>query len=153
MKCPYCFNDSSEVKDSRSTEDGNAIRRRRLCNNCGGSFTTFERMVMREILVIKADGSKENFDRDKIVTSIALAGRKRAIIADKIEEITSAIQRQIEAYGENEILSTEIGNKVMNALAQLDKIAYIRYASVYRNFTEAKDFEEFIKESDSTDST
>ncbi len=146
MKCPFCSNLDSDVKDSRPTDDGSAIRRRRACNNCGGRFTTFERVLMRDIMVIKSSGEKETFDRDKIARSIALASRKRGILSEKIDEIVSAIVRQIEISGENEVATKFIGELVMNALANIDKITYIRYASVYRNFTEAKDFEDFIND-------
>lgn len=145
MKCPFCFHEDSEVKDSRPSEDGSAIRRRRACVNCGGRFTTFERIVVREIFVVKSNGSRQPFDRDKIAVSIKLASRKRPVSTEKIEEIVSAIVRQVESRGESEVPSKEIGELVMNALANVDHIAYIRYASVYRNFTEAKDFEDFTK--------
>jgi transcriptional repressor NrdR len=143
MRCPFCAHDDSQVKDSRPTEDNSAIRRRRQCESCGARFTTFERVQLREIVVAKSDGKREPFDRTKIEQSVALACRKRAIEQERIDQLVSGIQRQIETAGEAEIASAQIGEMVMDGLRQLDSVAYIRFASVYRDFGEAKDFEEF----------
>ncbi len=143
MRCPFCAHDDSQVKDSRPTEDGAAIRRRRQCEGCGGRFTTFERIQLREIMVLKSDDKRENFDRVKLERSIALACRKRSIGQEQIEQLVSGIQRQIETTGENEVQSGRIGELVMDGLKAIDSVAYIRFASVYRDFSEAKDFEEF----------
>ncbi len=143
MRCPFCANDDSQVKDSRSTEDGAAIRRRRQCEGCGGRFTTFERIQLREIIVLKSEDKRESFDRIKLERSISLACRKRSIRQEQIDQLVSGIQRQIETSGETEVLSGRIGELVMTGLRTIDSVAYIRFASVYRDFTEAKDFEEF----------
>jgi transcriptional repressor NrdR len=143
MRCPFCAHDDSQVKDSRPTEDGAAIRRRRQCEGCGGRFTTFERIQLREIIVLKSEDKRENFDRVKLERSIALACRKRSIGQEQIEQLVSGIQRQIETSGETEVKSGRIGELVMDGLKAIDSVAYIRFASVYRDFTEAKDFEEF----------
>ena len=143
MRCPFCAHDDSQVKDSRPTEDNTAIRRRRQCESCGARFTTFERVQLREIVVVKSDGKREPFDRRKIEQSVALACRKRAIEQERIDQLVSGIQRQVETIGESEIASARIGEMVMDGLRQLDSVAYIRFASVYRDFGEAKDFEEF----------
>ncbi len=143
MRCPFCAHDDSQVKDSRPTEDGAAIRRRRQCEGCGGRFTTFERIQLREIVVLKSEDKRENFDRVKLERSIALACRKRSIGHEQIEQLVSGIQRQIETTGESEVKSGRIGELVMDGLKAIDSVAYIRFASVYRDFTEAKDFEEF----------
>ncbi|PNU06177.1 transcriptional regulator NrdR [Novosphingobium guangzhouense] len=148
MRCPFCAHDDSQVKDSRPTEDATAIRRRRQCSSCGARFTTFERVQLREIVVVKsndADGHerREPFDRAKIEQSVTLACRKRGIDREKIERLVSGVQRQVETIGENEVPSRTIGELVMEGLRQLDSVAYIRFASVYRAFNEAKDFEEF----------
>ena len=143
MRCPFCGNEDTQVKDSRPTEDGSAIRRRRQCPNCGARFTTFERVQLREIVVVKSDGKREPFARGKIEQSVALACRKRAIEQERIDQLVSGIQRQVETIGESEIASARIGEMVMDGLRQLDSVAYIRFASVYRDFGEAKDFEEF----------
>ncbi len=145
MKCPFCFSADSEVKDSRPSDDGAAIRRRRSCANCGGRFTTFERVFMRDIIVIKKSGERELFEREKLARSLNMATRKRKISPARIDEIINAITRQLEISGENEVTSESIGELVMNALNQVDKVAFVRYASVYRNFNEFKDFEDFIK--------
>jgi transcriptional repressor NrdR len=143
MRCPFCAHDDSQVKDSRPTEDGAAIRRRRQCEGCGGRFTTFERIQLREIIVLKSEDKRENFDRVKLERSISLACRKRSIGQEQIEQLVSGIQRQIETSGETEVKSGRIGELVMAGLKAIDSVAYIRFASVYRDFTEAKDFEEF----------
>jgi transcriptional repressor NrdR len=144
MRCPFCGNDDTQVKDSRPTEDNSAIRRRRFCPNCGARFTTFERIQLRELTVIKKNGLKAPFDRDKLARSIMIATRKRPIDPDRIERLINGIVRRLESSGESEIKSDFIGELVMEGLAALDKVAYVRFASVYRNFREAKDFEEFI---------
>ena len=143
MRCPYCAHEDSQVKDSRPTEDGAAIRRRRQCEGCGARFTTFERIQLRDIAVAKSNGTSEPFDRDKLARSIEIACRKRAIDPVRIERLVSGIQRQVETAGEAEIASQRIGEMVMDGLRGLDSVAYIRFASVYRDFSEARDFEEF----------
>lgn len=143
MRCPFCAFDNSQVKDSRPTEDNTAIRRRRQCDSCGARFTTFERVQLREITVVKSDGTRENFDRTKIEQSVALASRKRGIAQERLDQLVSGIQRQIETMGESEVPAKAIGEMVMEGLRGLDTVAYIRFASVYRDFTEAKDFEDF----------
>ena len=143
MRCPFCAHDDSQVKDSRPTEDNTAIRRRRQCESCGARFTTFERVQLREIVVVKTDDSRETFERGKIEQSVALACRKRGITQERLDQLVSGIQRQIETLGESEVASKVIGEMVMEGLRQLDSVAYIRFASVYRDFGEAKDFEEF----------
>ncbi len=145
MRCPFCHHENSQVKDSRTTDDGSAIRRRRICSACGARFTTFERVQLRELTVIKKNNDRVPFDRDKLAKSVYIATRKRPVDMDKVERLVNDIQRKLEGLGESEIYSTQIGQMVMEALLGLDKVAYIRYASVYRNFTETKDFEEFIK--------
>ena len=143
MRCPFCAHDDTQVKDSRPTEDNTAIRRRRQCDSCGGRFTTFERVQLREVTVVKTGGQCEPFDRRKIEQSVALACRKRAIEQERIDQLVSGIQRQVETAGETEVSSARIGEMVMEGLRQLDSVAYIRFASVYRDFSEARDFEEF----------
>jgi transcriptional repressor NrdR len=143
MRCPYCGHDDSQVKDSRPTEDSAAIRRRRQCEGCGARFTTFERIQLREIAVVKSGGASEPFDRDKLARSIQLACRKREIESVRLERLVSGIQRQLETSGESEVPSRRIGQLAMDGLKGLDSVAYIRFASVYKDFTEAKDFEEF----------
>lgn len=143
MRCPFCAHDDSQVKDSRPTEDNTAIRRRRQCESCGARFTTFERVQLREIVVVKSDGKREPFMRSKIEQSVALACRKRGIEQERIDQLVSGIQRQVETIGESEIASKLIGEMVMDGLRQLDSVAYIRFASVYRDFGEPRDFEEF----------
>ena len=143
MRCPFCAHDDSQVKDSRPTEDNTAIRRRRQCDSCGARFTTFERVQLREITVVKSDGTRESFDRSKIDQSVALACRKRGITQERLDQLVSGVQRQIETQGESEVPARAIGEMVMEGLRRLDAVAYIRFASVYRDFTEAKDFEEF----------
>ena len=146
MRCPFCGNDDTQVKDSRPTEDNSAIRRRRFCPNCGARFTTFERIQLRELTVIKKNGLKAPFDRDKLARSIMIATRKRPIDPERIERLINGIVRRLESSGESEIKSDSIGELVMDGLAALDKVAYVRFASVYRNFREAKDFETALAE-------
>lgn len=146
MRCPYCAHEDSPVKDSRPTEDNTAIRRRRQCEGCGARFTTFERVQLREVTVMKSDGKNENFDRSKIEKSVALACRKRGIAQERIDQLVSGIQRQVETSGEGEIASSRIGEMVMEGLRQIDSVAYIRFASVYRDFGEARDFAEFASQ-------
>lgn len=143
MKCPFCSHDDSQVKDSRPTEDGAAIRRRRQCEGCGARFTTFERIQLRELTIVKGDGRREPFAREKLERSIAIACRKRPIEPLRAERLVSAIQRQIETSGESEIAAKRVGEMVMDGLKALDSVAYIRFASVYKDFAEAKDFEDF----------
>ena len=143
MRCPFCGHDDSQVKDSRPTEDNSAIRRRRQCEGCGGRFTTFERIQLRELLVNKTEGKREPFDREKLERSLSVACRKRPVDNMQIEKLASAIQRQLETLGESEIESKQIGEFVMDGLKALDSVAYIRFASVYKDFSEAKDFEDF----------
>jgi transcriptional repressor NrdR len=144
MRCPFCGSDDTLVKDSRPTEDNGAIRRRRLCDSCGQRFTTVERVQLRELTVVKSDGRRVLFDRDKLARSIRIAMRKRPIEDERIERIVNSIVRKLEASGDSEIPSKQIGELVMDTLKELDKVAYVRFASVYRNFREAKDFEEFV---------
>ena len=144
MRCPFCSHEDSQVKDSRHTEDNTAIRRRRICDQCGSRFTTFERIQLRDLIVIKSNGQKEVFDRDKMFRSLSLALRKRTIDQDKIEKIVNAIVRKLENSGETEIKSSLIGEYIMEALSHLDQVAYVRFASVYKNFREVKDFEDFL---------
>lgn len=143
MRCPFCAHEDSQVKDSRPTEDGATIRRRRQCEGCGARFTTFERVQLREITVVKSADRKESFDRSKIDLSVSLACRKRGITEEQMDQLVSGIQRQLETSGETEIPSKKIGEMVMEGLQGLDSVAYIRFASVYKDFAEAKDFEEF----------
>ncbi len=143
MRCPFCAHENSQVKDSRPTEDGTAIRRRRQCEQCAARFTTFERIQLRDIVVLKSEERREAFNRNKLELSVSLACRKRDVSAEKITQLVSSIQRQIETSGENEVNSQKIGELVMDGLRQLDSVAYIRFASVYRDFSEARDFEEF----------
>jgi transcriptional repressor NrdR len=144
MRCPFCANEDTQVKDSRPTDDNSAIRRRRQCPNCGARFTTFERVQLRELTVVKSNGQREPFDRDKIVRSMQIALRKRPVDAERLERVVNGIVRRLESSGESEIPTSVIGQIVMDALASLDQVAYVRFASVYRNFREAKDFEEFV---------
>ena len=143
MRCPFCGHDASQVKDSRPTDDGAAIRRRRQCEGCAARFTTFERIQLRELTVVKSESRKEPFEREKLLRSIGIAARKRPIDGLAIERLVSGIQRQLETSGEGEVTSKRIGEMVMDGLKGLDSVAYIRFASVYRDFSEAKDFEEF----------
>ena len=143
MRCPFCGHEDSQVKDSRPTEDGAAIRRRRQCEGCAARFTTFERIQLRDLVVLKSDDRRQPFDREKLMRSISVATRKRPIDPVRIEKLVSGIQRQLETMGDPEIRAQQIGQMVMEGLKGLDSVAYIRFASVYKDFTEAKDFEEF----------
>ena len=146
MRCPFCGNEDTQVKDSRPTDDNSAIRRRRQCTNCGARFTTFERVQLRELVVVKSNGQREPFDREKLLRSMQISLRKRPVDQDRLERVVNGIVRRLESSGENEIPTTHIGEAVMDALATLDKVAYVRFASVYRNFREAKDFEAVLGE-------
>lgn len=146
MRCPFCGNDDTQVKDSRPTEDNSAIRRRRMCGACGARFTTFERVQLRELTVLKRDGRRVPFDRDKLVRSLDIALRRRPVEPDRVERMVNGLVRRLESMGESEVPSDVIGELVMDALAGLDQVAFVRFASVYRNFREAKDFEEFVDE-------
>jgi transcriptional repressor NrdR len=143
MRCPFCGHDDSQVKDSRPTEDGASIRRRRQCEGCGARFTTFERVQLRELVVVKKGGKREPFEREKLERSVSIACRKRPVEQARIERLVSGIQRQLETQGETEVEADAIGQMVMDGLKALDPVAYIRFASVYKEFTEAKDFEDF----------
>jgi transcriptional repressor NrdR len=144
MRCPFCGNEDTQVKDSRPTDDNSAIRRRRQCTNCGARFTTFERVQLRELIVVKGNGQREPFDREKLVRSMQISLRKRPVDSERLERVVNGIVRRLESSGESEIPTSVIGEAVMDALGSLDKVAYIRFASVYRNFREAKDFETFV---------
>ena len=144
MRCPFCSNDDSQVKDSRPAEDNTAIRRRRICDACGSRFTTFERIQLRDLIVIKGNDKKETFDRDKMFRSLSLALRKRDVEQVKIEKIVNAIVRKLENSGEGEVKTALIGQYIMDSLSNLDQVAYVRFASVYKNFREVKDFEDFL---------
>ena len=146
MRCPYCGNEDTQVKDSRPTEDNTAIRRRRFCTACGGRFTTFERVQLRELTVIKTNGRRVPFERDKLMRSVQIAMRKRPVEQERVERMVSGIVRRLESMGESEIPSNTIGKLVMEGLSSIDAVAYVRYASVYKNFHEAKDFEDFLGE-------
>jgi transcriptional repressor NrdR len=143
MRCPFCSHEASQVKDSRPTEDGASIRRRRQCEDCGARFTTFERVQLRELSIVKSGSRREPFDRSKLERSVAIACRKRPVPPERIERLISSIQRQLETSGESEMDSARIGEMVMAGLKALDTVAYIRFASVYKDFREAKDFEDF----------
>jgi transcriptional repressor NrdR len=145
LRCPFCAHENSQVKDSRPTEDGAAIRRRRQCEACGERFTTFERVQLRELVVVKKDGRRVPFDREKLARSLRIAARKRGFDAERIDQIVSGIVRRIETQGDGEVPSMRIGELAMEALARLDQVAYVRFASVYRDFADARDFEEFIR--------
>ncbi len=145
MRCPFCGHDDTQVKDSRPTEDNSAIRRRRFCPACGSRFTTFERVQLRELVVVKKNGQRAPFDRDKLLRSIMIAVRKRPISEERVERIVNSITRRLESSGETEIPSSQIGQLVMEALASLDPVAYVRFASVYKNFRETRDFEQFLE--------
>jgi transcriptional repressor NrdR len=145
MRCPFCSTDDTQVKDSRPTDDFAAIRRRRQCVSCGARFTTFERIQLRELTIVKQNGRRQPFDRDKLSRSMQIALRKRPIDSARLERVINGIVRQLESLGDTEITSQTIGTMVMDALYNLDPVAYVRYASVYRNFREAKDFENFIE--------
>ncbi len=144
MRCPFCANNDTQVKDSRPTEDNSAIRRRRFCPACGSRFTTFERVQLRDLTIIKRNGQRLPFERVKLMRSIQIATRKRPVDEESIERIVNGIQRRLESSGESEIKSENVGEMVMNALSNLDPVAYVRFASVYKNFREAQDFEEFV---------
>ena len=144
MRCPFCSNEDTQVKDSRSTEDNSAIRRRRFCTACGARFTTFERIQLRELTVLKKSGKKVPFDRDKLERSVQIALRKRPVDNERVERMLSGIVRRVESLGETEVSSDVIGEIVMEGLQSIDSVAYVRFASVYKNFREAKDFEEFL---------
>ena len=145
MRCPYCNNDNTQVKDSRPTEDNSVIRRRRHCVDCSGRYTTFERIQLRELTVIKNSGDKVPFDREKLMYSVQIALRKRPIPPERIDRMVSGIIRRLENTGESELAATLLGDMVLEGLFNLDKVAYIRFASVYREFDEIKDFEELLK--------
>lgn len=145
MKCPFCGCDDTQVKDSRNADDNTAIRRRRECPECGSRFTTFERVQLRELIVVKKNGDRVPFDRDKLEKSILLSVRKRPVDGERVQKIVNSIQRRLESSGEAEIPSVEIGEYVMEALSKIDHIAYIRFASVYKDFREVKDFENFVE--------
>jgi transcriptional repressor NrdR len=144
MRCPFCGELESQVKDSRPTEDGAAIRRRRLCPECGGRFTTFERVQLRELTILKRSGRRAPFDREKLVRSVTVATRKRPVDPERLERMVNGIVRQLESMGETELASTVVGEMVMKALKTLDDVAYVRYASVYRDFRQTEDFARFL---------
>lgn len=144
MRCPFCGFEDTQVKDSRPSEDNAAIRRRRFCGNCGARFTTFERVQLRELMVIKNDGEKELFDRDKLMRSMHIALRKRPVEDQRIEQVVNSLVRQLESLGENEVTTAKIGELVMETLRALDHVAYVRYASVYKDFRSPADFNEFV---------
>ena len=146
MRCPFCSSEDTQVKDSRPTEDNSAIRRRRLCPECGSRFTTFERVQLRELTVIKKNNARVPFDRDKLARSIYIATRKRPVEPERVDRMINGIVRRLESLGESDIDSDTIGEIVMEALRNLDSVAYVRFASVYKNFREAKDFEAFVGE-------
>jgi transcriptional repressor NrdR len=144
MRCPFCGHAESQVKDSRPSEDGAAIRRRRLCPECGGRFTTFERVQLRELTIVKRSGRRAPFDREKLMRSISIAIRKRPVDPERVEQMVSGIVRQLESMGETELASHVVGEMVMKALKALDEVAYVRYASVYRDFRQTQDFAKFL---------
>ena len=144
MRCPFCGHNDTQVKDSRPTEDNAAIRRRRFCADCGSRFTTFERVQLRDLTILKKNGQRVAFDRDKLIRSIQMATRKRPVDEERVERVVNGIQRRLESSGENEIRSETVGELVMEALSNLDSVAYVRFASVYKNFREARDFEDFV---------
>ena len=144
MRCPFCLHNDTQVKDSRPTEDNAAIRRRRFCADCGSRFTTFERVQLRELMILKKNGQRVPFERDKLIRSIQLACRKRPVDETRVERVVNGIQRRLESSGESEIRSETVGELVMEALSNLDPVAYVRFASVYKNFREARDFEDFV---------
>lgn len=146
MRCPYCGSTETQVKDSRPAEEHAAIRRRRMCSACAGRFTTYERVQLRDMVVLKSNGRREDFDRDKLDRSVRIAMRKRPIEPDRIDKMISGIVRRLESSGENEVPSNRIGAYAMEALARIDNVAYVRFASVYKNFQAADDFESFIAE-------
>ena len=144
MRCPFCLHNDTQVKDSRPTEDNAAIRRRRFCVDCGSRFTTFERVQLRDLMILKKNGQRVPFERDKLIRSVQLACRKRPVDETRIERVVNGIQRRLESSGESEIRSETVGELVMEALSNLDPVAYVRFASVYKNFREARDFEDFV---------
>jgi transcriptional repressor NrdR len=146
MKCPFCGDLESQVKDSRPSEDGAAIRRRRMCPECGGRFTTFERVQLRELMILKRSGRRAPFDREKLARSISIATRKRPVQAERVDRMINAIVRQLESMGETELPSHVVGEMVMKSLKALDDVAYVRYASVYRDFRQTEDFAKFLNE-------
>jgi transcriptional repressor NrdR len=146
MRCPFCGNTDTQVKDSRPAEDHAAIRRRRLCPACAGRFTTYERVQLRDLVIVKKNGKREDFDRDKLARSIRIAMQKRPIEADRVDQMISGIVRRLESMGDSDIDSDKIGEIVMDSLARVDTVAYVRFASVYKNFQEADDFEDFVHE-------
>ncbi|MCZ8147320.1 MAG: transcriptional regulator NrdR [Roseomonas sp.] len=148
MRCPFCGNEDTQVKDSRPAEDGASIRRRRSCPACGNRFTTFERVQLRELIVIKSDGRRMPFDRDKLARSVRIALRKRPFDEERIERIVNGIQRRLEVEADSEVTSRRIGDVVLDTLRDVDQVAYVRFASVYRNFREAKDFQAFLGQID-----
>ena len=150
MRCPYCGGLDTQVKDSRPTEDSSSIRRRRICPDCGGRFTTFERVQLRELMVVKRNGRRVPFDRDKLVHSLDVALRKRAVAPERVERMVNGIVRQLESQGDADIPTERIGELVMEGLKGLDDVAYVRFASVYRNFREARDFQSIVGELEST---
>ncbi|WP_269713510.1 transcriptional regulator NrdR [Caulobacter sp. NIBR2454] len=146
MRCPFCGHMESQVKDSRPSEDGAAIRRRRLCPECGGRFTTFERVQLRELIIVKRSGRRAPFDRDKLMRSLSIALRKRPVDPERVERMVNGIVRQLESMGETELQSQVVGEMVMKGLKSLDDVAYVRYASVYRDFRDGEDFAKFLGE-------
>ncbi len=152
MRCPFCGNEDTQVKDSRPTEDRSAIRRRRFCPGCGARFTTFERVQLRELTVLKRSGRRVPFERDKLQRSIDIALRKRPVEAERVERMVNGLVRRLESMGDSEVKTDTIGQLVMDALSSLDQVAYVRYASVYRNFREAQDFENFLSTLQGSDS-
>ena len=152
MRCPFCGHEDTQVKDSRPAEDSATIRRRRMCPNCGARFTTFERVQLRELTVVKSSGQREPFDRDKLARSMQISLRKRPVEPERVERMINGIVRQLESLGDSEVTSEQIGQLIMEGLKGLDDVAYVRFASVYRNFREAKDFKELIGELTSEES-
>ncbi len=148
MRCPFCGSENTAVKDSRPAEDNTAVRRRRGCENCGARFTTFERVQLREITVVKRDGKRMPFARDKLVRSVSIALRKRPVSPEQIEQLVSGINRKLESSGETEVSSSDIGELVMESLRAVDPVGYVRYASVYKDFGDPKDFAAFIEDSE-----
>lgn len=146
MRCPFCQSEDSQVKDSRPTEDNSAIRRRRVCGDCGGRFTTFERIQLRDMTVVKSDGKRQPFDREKVIHSMQIALQKRPVSTEQIEKAVTGIVRQLESKGENEFSSQEVGDLVMQALISLDTVGYIRFTSVYKDFRDPEDFNAFLQE-------
>nr|WP_325249172.1 transcriptional regulator NrdR [Amylibacter sp.] len=146
MRCPFCGNTDTQVKDSRPAEDHVAIRRRRFCPSCGGRFTTYERVQLRDLVVVKKNGKREDFDRDKLERSIRMAMQKRPIDPERVDQMISGIVRRLESMGESDVASDKIGEIVMDTLARIDTVAYVRFASVYKNFQAADDFEDFVHE-------